>query len=58
MNGLGGSLDWSCPIDNPSKPPVQATQPEKLHSWLQPGTGGWRIPTVVVPSGIKTQEHE
>jgi hypothetical protein len=49
MRSFGGRLDWSCPIDNPSKPPLQPAEPQELHSWLYPGTGGWRIPTVGVP---------
>lgn len=50
MNSLGGRLDWSCPLDNPSKPPPQPTQPQALHSWLYPGTGGWGFPIMIVPS--------
>lgn len=49
MHSFGGRLDWSCPIDNPSKPPPQPTKPQEIHSWLYTGTGGWRIPTVGVP---------
>jgi hypothetical protein len=35
----GGWLDWTCPIDNPSRPPERADLPQ-VYSWLCPGTAG------------------
>ena len=41
----GGYLDWTSPIDNPSKPSPKPEVPRTSQTWLWPGTGGWVIPT-------------
>ncbi len=52
MKSLGGYLDWSHPIDNPSKPPEQQPDIQKeIHGWLYPGTGGPGMIAIAVPSG-------
>jgi len=50
----GGQLNWTCPLDNASAVPDQATltylpveKGPELHTWLYPGTGGWTIPTAI-----------
>jgi hypothetical protein len=45
LSTVGGYLDWSCPIDNPSTPSPKPEEPRQIHSWLYPGNAGWRIPT-------------
>lgn len=45
----GGHLDWTCPLDNPSKSEPDRLKSPETHSWLYPGTGGWTIPTAFIP---------
>jgi len=45
LQGHGGHLDWSGPLDNPSRPSPEA--PPTAHTWLYPGTAGWHMPIVV-----------
>ena len=40
LEGLGGYLDWSCDLDNPSDSPTQTMFGPIRHSWIYPGTGG------------------
>jgi hypothetical protein len=48
LHERGGHLDWSRPLDNPSKenPAPRPEFPSRVQSWLSPGTGGWTCPTV------------
>jgi nucleoside phosphorylase len=54
LENMGGHLDWTCPLDNRSKPPDEPTTQElplkararEVQSWIYPGTGGWVIPSV------------
>lgn len=46
LQGMGGRLDWTCPLDNLSTPPHEPRGAREIHTWLYPGTGGWLIPTV------------
>ncbi|MEP9394362.1 hypothetical protein ABLE94_19195 [Gordonia sp. VNK1] len=45
LQGMGGHLDWSRPLDNPSRPSPRAGESPTVHSWLCPGTPGWVMPT-------------
>lgn len=45
LAGVGGSLNWACPLDNRSVPRDDDSDPAS-QTWLYPGTGGWIIPTV------------
>lgn len=47
LGAVGGRLDWSCPLDNPSHPDPKGEAAETLQSWLFPGTAGWFAPTVI-----------
>ncbi len=51
LESLGGYLDWTRPIDNPSKPDPEEPeiQPDR-HSWLYPGTPGVGWMPVIVPA--------
>ncbi|MCC9705941.1 hypothetical protein E4N62_12180 [Streptomyces sp. MNU76] len=46
LESFGGYLDWTCPVDNPSRPDddEQRNNPPDLQGWLYPGTSGvgWR----------------
>lgn len=48
LHERGGHLDWSRPLDNPSKenPAPRPEIPSRVQSWLSPGNGGWTCPTV------------
>ncbi|MFG2143683.1 hypothetical protein ACGFRG_05720 [Streptomyces sp. NPDC048696] len=46
LQDMGGHLDWSHPIDNPSRSSPDHRFSSISHAWLRPGTAGWRIPTV------------
>lgn len=48
LQGLGGYLDWSGPLDNPSTPPNSPMMPSEVQTWLYPGTGGYGVIGVVV----------
>jgi hypothetical protein len=54
LQEAGGYLNWSGQLDNPTKPPegeeAKALASKDVLSWLYPGTGGWNIPTVFVPT--------
>lgn len=57
LQDCGGFLNWTCPLDNQSKPPDRAAmarmaamgvqKPAELHSWLYPGTPGWFFPRAI-----------
>lgn len=51
LHERGGHLDWSHPIDNPSRqcPPSDPRFQSPAHAWLHPGTAGWRIPIIREP---------
>lgn len=41
LRTAGGRLDWTCPLDNPSKPSETPSVPRELQTWIWPGTRGW-----------------
>lgn len=47
LQNAGGRLDWTCPLDNPSRPSEKPTVPREIQTWIWPGTGGWTIPSAV-----------
>jgi len=47
LQAHGGYLDWTSPIDNPSKVSPRPEVPRTSQTWLWPGTGGWVIPTAI-----------
>ncbi len=47
LQAHGGYLDWTSPIDNPSKPSPRSEIPRTSQTWLWPGTGGWGFPTAI-----------
>jgi hypothetical protein len=48
LQGMGGHLNWTCPLDNPSKPSDQPNVGKDVQTWIWPGTGGWLIPSARV----------
>ncbi len=50
LQGLGGYLDWSGPLDNPSTPPSLPTMAQEVQTWLYPGTGGYGVIAVAIPT--------
>jgi hypothetical protein len=54
LQEAGGYLNWTGKLDNPTKSPegeeAKALPSKDVLSWLYPGTPGWRIPTVVIPT--------
>ena len=46
LQGKGGSLDWSHPLDNPSQASHRPNESAITQSWIRPGTPGWIIPTI------------
>ncbi|MEV0411226.1 hypothetical protein AB0I68_10585 [Streptomyces sp. NPDC050448] len=51
LESLGGYLDWTRPIDNPSRPDPNEpeVQPDR-HTWLYPGTPGVGWMPLIVPA--------
>lgn len=46
LQGAGGRLDWTCPLDNRSQPPDSPEVSNDTQTWIWPGTGGWLIPSI------------